>query len=202
MPTDSLMPKKSSGSTGYIVAALVMFAIMGGLIFWKVSQGNAQSEPSAPPPPPPKETAPPVLEAPPPPPPPPKAEEDAGAEETPKKVVSGHTGGGVGMNGCAAKVCEGTAGADLRSAMQAKAGQARSCYQNALRNDATLAGKLTVGVRIGTNGLACSAGVTSDTMGNPQVSGCVTRLFRAGKFPPPKGGCVDMAVPMNFQQKK
>jgi hypothetical protein len=86
--------------------------------------------------------------------------------------------------------------------MQSKAGQARSCYQNALRNDSTLTGRLTVGIRVGTNGLACSAGVTSNSMGSTQVANCVTRLFRAGKYPPPKGGCVDMAVPMNFQQKK
>ena len=202
MPPDSLMPKKSSGSTGYVVAAVVMFAIMGGLILWKASRSAAEPDASPVAQVAPTQTAPPVMDAPPPPPPPPPVEEDAGTpKETPKKVVSG-SGAGAGAYGCAAKVCEGTAGADLRSAMQAKAGQARSCYQNALRNDPTLSGRLKVGIRVGTNGLACSAGITSDDMGNPQVANCVTRLFHAGKYPSPKGGCVDMAVPMNFQQKK
>ncbi len=196
------MPKRTSGSTGYVVAAVIMFAIMGGLIFWKASQSAAQPD-DPPVQAPPTQTAPPVTEAPPPPPPPPpKVEEDAGKEAEPTKKAVVGTAGGSGVHGCGVKVCQGNAGADLRSAMQSKAGQARSCYQNALRSDSTLAGRMTVGIRVGTNGLACSAGVTSDSMGNQQVANCVTRLFRAGKYPLPKGGCVDMAVPMNFQQKK
>ena len=200
MPTDSLMPKKKSGGSGYVVAAIVMFAIMGGLILWKASQGPAK--PDSPPvvEAPSTQTAAPLIDAPPPPPPEVK---DAGEEpEVPRKEPAKRTGPGPGPNGCAAKVCEGTAGADLKGAMASKAGQARSCYQNALRNDSTLAGRMTVGIRVGLNGLACSAGVTSDGMGSPQVATCVTRLFQAGKYPPPKGGCVDMSVPMNFTPKK
>lgn len=200
MPVDSLMPKKKSGGTGYVVAAVVMFAAMGGLILWKASQSSAKPEPP-PPPPVATPTEAPVLEAPPPPPPPPEEPKDAGAE--PRATGTGATAkaGAPGPNGCGVKECSGTAGADLRGAMQSKAGQARSCYQNALRNDATLSGRLLVGVRVGTNGLACSAGITQDGLQNPQVASCVTRLFQAGKYPPPSGGCVDMAVPMNFETK-
>ena len=200
MPTDSLMPKKKSGGAGYVVAAVVMFAIMGGLILWKASQSPAESDSPPVVNPPPTQTAVPLIDAPPPPPP---EVEDAGEEpEEPKKEPAKRAGPGAGFNGCGVNVCEGSAGADLKSAMASKAGQARSCYQNALRNDSTLAGRMTVGIRVGLNGLACSAAVTSDGMGNPQVATCVTRLFQAGKYPPPKGGCVDMAVPMNFTPKK
>ena len=201
MPVDSLMPKKKSGTTGYLVAAAVMFAAMGGLIFWKTSQGAPDpSEPNVPPPPSQTQAAAPALEAPPPPPPPKVEEEkDAGTDAPATKAVKG---AGSGAYGCSAKVCQGTAGADLRGALQGKAGQARSCYQNALRNNSTLTGRLTVAVRVGPNGMACSASVASDELGDPQVSNCVTRLFRAGKFPPPKGGCVDTVVPMNFVPKQ
>src|SRR5690606_35677936 len=149
---------------------------------------------SAPPPPPPAPT--PMLEEPPPPPPPVEELPEAGAEEQPKTTVKRPTGGG----GCAGE-CTGTASANLRSALRAKAGQGRGCYERALRQNAMLQGRLVVTVRIGPGGQVCSARVSENALGDPSVAQCVLQSFRAGRYPAPEGGCVEVAVPMNFVPK-
>ncbi|MBN2194271.1 MAG: AgmX/PglI C-terminal domain-containing protein [Polyangiaceae bacterium] len=198
MPTDSLLPPKKSGQTGYVIAAALMFGVMVALIVWKVTRGSSEAPPDPPSAVVPSESTAEILDSPPPPPPPPvtalpsaSAEATARSDRTPRAPLSG----------CAVATCPGTAGADLRGALQAKAGQARSCYQNALRNNSTLQGRMSVSVRIGPDGQVCNAAIASDELGEPMVSNCVMNLFRAGKFPPPKGGCVDAAVPMNFVPK-
>jgi hypothetical protein len=102
---------------------------------------------------------------------------------------------------CRSPRCGGQAGPELRAALVAAAGRARSCYAAALLRDRRLAGSLTVSVRVGLGGQVCSAAVHDDRLGDPAVASCVTRLFRAGWFPEPNGGCVDAVVPMNFVPK-
>jgi hypothetical protein len=89
----------------------------------------------------------------------------------------------------------------LRSALAAKAGQARGCYERALRQNTMLQGRLVVNVRVGPQGQVCSAGIGQNALGDPGVASCVLQMFRAGTFPPAQGGCVDTAVPMNFVPK-
>lgn len=197
MPVDSLMPKKKSGSTSYIVASVLMLAAMGGLIVWKVGSRPKQDGLTEAPPP----TSPPraeLEEPPPPPPPPPKVDVDADAKDAAVQTP-GSTGGG--NWGCTAATCTGTASAQLRSALRGKAGQARGCYERALRNNSMLQGRLVVNVRVGAQGQVCSAGIASNTLGDSAVSACVLQMFRAGRFPAAQGGCVDTAVPMNFVPK-
>ncbi len=106
-----------------------------------------------------------------------------------------------GAAGCAGEHCAGAAGPELRAALQAKAGRVRSCYRSVLRDRPGLRGALALSVRIGSGGQVCRAAVTGDDLGEPAVSACVTNLFRAGRFPAPDGGCVDVSVPMNFAPK-
>jgi hypothetical protein len=47
----------------------------------------------------------------------------------------------------------------------------------------------------------CSAGIASNSVGDPGVASCVLGMFRSGSFPAPQGGCVDAQVPMNFIPK-
>lgn len=94
--------------------------------------------------------------------------------------------------------CVGNATVDLQSALRAKAGQARSCYERALTHNSTLAGSALISVRVGPNGEPCSASVGQDTLGDAAVTNCVVQRFRTGKFPKPAGGCVDVAVPISF----
>ncbi len=106
-----------------------------------------------------------------------------------------------GAAGCFGERCAGAAGPGLRAALQAKAGLVQSCYRSALRDRPGLRGTIAVSVRVGSGGQVCSAAVTGDDLGEPAVSACVTNLFRAGRFPAPEGGCVDVSVPMNFAPK-
>jgi hypothetical protein len=191
MPESSAAPAPpKSGNAGFIVAALIMLLLIGGLIFWKMR--GSEEKPVATPPP--TSTPEIKLEAPPPPPPPPpEVEEDAGKKPNGKKFVGTPTGGCAGP-------CTGDS-ALTRSGLSGKAGQARGCYERALRNNNTLSGRLTMSVRVGPQGQVCSASVASNTLGDPGVASCVAQMFRSSSFPPPQGGCMDAQVPMNFVPK-
>lgn len=196
MSSQAPPPPPKGGSGGYIAAAIVMLLLIGGLVFWKLGSSDTEvveTMPTAPP----KATEAPSMEEPAPPPPPEEEVAPKPVETVEKKVAS--TGGG--MAGCN-NVCNGTLSAQGQSALGAKGGQARGCYNRALRNNATLEGKMTVAVKISPTGAVCSASVRNDTLNDPTVSTCVTQMFRAGKFPAPAGGCVDAQVPLNFVSKK
>lgn len=123
---------------------------------------------------------------------PPPTVEDAGVDAGKKVVVTQLS------NQCDAKKCMGASSPELETALQARVRQAHRCYDTPLANDPTLRGKVTVAVRIGRNGQVCSAGIASNDMGSPQVAQCVTGYFRGASFPAPKGGCVDVDIPINF----
>ena len=197
-PTPSMTPPTKGGSGALLGAIIVMLLLMGGLIFWKFSGDDKKPEP--PPTPSVAKTAEePVFEEPPPPPPPPK-EEDAGKTT----VAKGGKGGGrySGPNPCAKKECKGKMTSTLQSALRGRAGQSRRCYERALLQNATLQGRMTVSVRISPTGGVCSAGVASNSLGDPAVANCVVGVFRSGTFPAPQGGCIDTAVPINFVPRK
>jgi hypothetical protein len=56
--------------------------------------------------------------------------------------------------------------------------------------------------RIGPDGQVCSASISQNTLGDATVASCISQMFRSGKFPAPKGGCVDVQVPLNFVPRK
>ena len=70
--------------------------------------------------------------------------------------------------------CNGRETPELLSALGAKAGQARSCYEKALSNNSALAGRLEIGVRVSRTGAVCSASVGKDGLGQ-----CLRRELRA-----------------------
>lgn len=199
MASDSLMPRKKSGGAGFVVAAVVMLCASGGLIYWKLShkaQPNApvvesvRSVAQAP--------KPEVFDEPPPPPPPPVVPtKDAGEPE--KKATASRVGsGGFGCSG----ECTGTATGPLTGALQGRAGQSRGCYERALRNNSTLQGRLVMSVTVGPEGQVCNAGIAENTLGDPAVATCVLQMFRGGgTLPRPKGGCVNVNVPISFVPK-
>ena len=172
--------------------AVVLLGAIGGAVAWKTCQQ---------PPPPPIvyiDAAPPPVpsgrnlddEVPLPPP-----VEDAGSEDAGKKVTSVQ---GASNNQCDVKKCSGTNSSELETALQFRVRQAHRCYDNALAQDPTLRGKVTVAVRIGANGQVCSAGIAANEMSSQQVAQCVSGYFRGANFPAPKGGCVDVNIPINF----
>jgi hypothetical protein len=100
--------------------------------------------------------------------------------------------------GCDGK-CRGTSPPELGQALQVRASQARRCYNQALAQDSTLKGHVSIAVRVGPSGNVCSAAVASNDMGTPNVANCVANIFRqAASYPSPRGGCVDANVPISF----
>lgn len=61
--------------------------------------------------------------------------------------------------------CQGRITAELVSAVRSSGGQARTCYEAALRQNPKLEGKVTVQIRISPGGTACSTQVTTDSLG-------------------------------------
>jgi hypothetical protein len=126
-------------------------------------------------------------------PPPPKVE-DAGPEAGKKVIIVQGAGAGSDV-----KKCTGGTSSEVETALSFRAKQAHRCYDNALAQDPTLRGKVSIAVRIGANGQACSAGVASNELASaPGVANCVVNYFRGQSFPSPRGGCVDVNIPINF----
>ena len=180
-----------SGNGKFIALAVLLLGAIGAVVAWKTCQ--KPPEPivlgpldAGPPPRPTKNIDDDI--------PPPPVVEDAGPDAGKKAVTPVFTG-----NQCDAKKCTGSAGSDVETALSFRAKQAHRCYDNALGQDPTLRGKVSIAVRIGSNGQACSAGVASNEMASaPGVANCVAGYFRGQAFPAPKGGCVDVNIPINF----
>lgn len=179
-----------SGNGKFIVLALLLLGVIGAVIAWKTCQTPAQPPlvivDAGPIPNPSKKIDEDI--------PPPPVIEDSGADGGKKIVIVQGMG-----NQCDAKKCTGASNPDIETALSFRAKQAHRCYDNALAQDATLRGKVSIAVRIGANGQACSAGVASNEMASaPGVANCVVGYFRGQSFPQPKGGCVDVNIPINF----
>jgi hypothetical protein len=188
------IPEQRGGGRWIVIGLLALLA-GGGALFW--SKQRPQPEPAAAAAPPPKPAAA-VQQAEPPPPPPPEPEpvapppvEEAKPVEAPKAAVKR-------PKGCEVKECAGSAPLELHSALGAKAGQVRGCYERALSHNAELQGKIEVNVRVAPSGEVCSATLAKDGLKDPSVTSCVLQRFRSGQFPKPGGGCVDTLVPINF----
>lgn len=188
--TTSLPPAgvPTSGNQKYIAVAVVLLLLVGGLVWWK-TRSTETPQVSVTPPTVPTQTADPHRDDDIPPP-------IAIPTVTASAAKSAVANGGPASNGCEAKVCKGSAGDDLQSALALRGRQARKCYERELANDPKLAVRMTMSVRIGTNGAACAANVASSD--NPTVSACVANFFRNGGYPGAKGGCAEVNVPLNF----
>ncbi len=185
------------GGKGLIGLGVLLLLVGGGLAFWKIQNPKGPEQP--------ERTVSPVQEeepktealAVPPPPPPPEEEEPPLKTE----VATPKTGTAKTPTGCASP-CKGTETAALLSALSAKAGQARTCYNRALRVNAGLEGKIRMAVRVSPSGGVCSASVAEDSLHDAGVSSCVAQMFRSASFPAPQSGCVDVNIPINFVSQK
>ena len=178
-------PPTHSSATGYIIAAILLLIAIVALIVFKLRGSREAPAPLATVP---AVTTPTLAE---PPPPPPTAE--------PTVVVdAGPTVAAVGTyNPCSAK-CSGTGNTAISTAISARAGAARPCYERALRVNSALQGKLMVSVRVDPQGNVCGASVAQDAIHSPEVTNCVLGIFRSAKFPAPSGGCLEVQVPLSF----
>jgi hypothetical protein len=178
-----------SGNAKYAIVAIVLLLGAGGLYAWR-SASNQPAPPPIPSAPVADSSAPtnPKLEDIPLPPP---VEEKPEAGPPPKVVY-------VPSGGCEAK-CSGTAPPELEQALQVRGSQARRCYNQALSQDSSLKGHVTIAVKIAPNGNLCSANVLTNDMGSAGVAACAANIFRANSsYPAPHGGCVEATVPLSF----
>lgn len=214
LPSPSLPPKVPTRSLAPVVLALLLGVVVIVVVIVKMSSSKAPevaseasaSSPAAaetssgqPPPPP-------SGEAPPPPPPAsdtltgsgPAASDTGAAARGAPSAQTAAAPRASRDSGCEAP-CRGSATDQLVRALGSKAAGARACYERALANDSGLSGKLEIAVRVGSTGAVCSAAPSSDTLKDPAVLGCVLGRIRSGVLPKPTGGCVDVAVPINFK---
>jgi hypothetical protein len=181
----------SSGNTKYAIVAVVLLIGIGIVLALRSFSSRPAPLPplpsasvaqSAEPPPNPK------LEDIPPPPPPQEAPE---AGPAPRLAVSPNAG-------CDAKCSDRYSTPELAQALTVRAQQARRCYNQALAQDSTLQGHVSISVRVGPSGSICSVGVASNDMGTSAVANCAANIFRSSVYPAPKGGCVEANVPLSF----
>ncbi|MFO0661621.1 MAG: AgmX/PglI C-terminal domain-containing protein, partial [Polyangiaceae bacterium] len=77
-------------------------------------------------------------------------------------------------------------------------GRFRLCYENGLRSNPTLAGRVTVKFTIDRQGAVNSLSSPAPTLPDSAVVGCVTRSFSGLSFPQPESGTVSVTYPIDF----
>jgi hypothetical protein len=87
----------------------------------------------------------------------------------------------------------------VTSEVRKRMGAIKSCYERALKRNPSLTGKIALRWTITPAGTVSGIEVESDTMGDSEVANCIKRLIATWRFPPPKGGSVDVAFPFVFQ---
>jgi len=74
-----------------------------------------------------------------------------------------------------------------------------ACYERALKQKPTLAGKLVVRFTIAAAGTVSAVEIDDDTLESPDVAGCVRALVARWRFPPPTKAPVELSFPFVFQ---
>jgi hypothetical protein len=118
----------------------------------------------------------------------------SGGEVVRERVIRGNAnlGSGDSIGG------DGTIDANrVASIIRGQLGGIKSCYERALRNNPTLAGRLEVRFTIGTTGRVTSSS-SSGLAAAPEVGQCVAQRIRGLVFPQPTDGSVDFSFPFTF----
>jgi Ca-activated chloride channel family protein len=77
-------------------------------------------------------------------------------------------------------------------------GRFRFCYEQGLRRDPRLGGRVAVRFVIGRDGAVAAAESAGSDLPSGEVIGCVVRSFSALSFPQPEGGVVTVVYPIVF----
>ncbi len=197
-----VVPKKRSAAP-WVVVGLV---VLGAGAWFGLGMGKGEQEPAA------QEVqvatpgaasvasvAPQPEHAPPPPPPP---EEPETTEPSEQQAQAAASAARPATKSACSSPCEGEANSAFKAALRSRAQLAQGCYMAALRQNEMLQGKLTVALRVAPSGRACSVAITNDSLGSATVNACIKKRFQDASYPPPRGGCVDAAVPLNMVSKQ
>ena len=82
--------------------------------------------------------------------------------------------------------------------MRQNFGRFRLCYENGLRNNPNLQGRVAVRFVIGRDGAVSNVGNGGSDMPDSGVVSCVVRAFYGLSFPQPEGGIVTVVYPIMF----
>jgi hypothetical protein len=77
-------------------------------------------------------------------------------------------------------------------------GRFRLCYENGLRRNPVLQGRVAVRFVIGRDGVTSNVGNGGSDLPDSAVVGCVVRQFKNFEFPQPEGGIVTVVFPIMF----
>ncbi|MFO0761704.1 MAG: AgmX/PglI C-terminal domain-containing protein [Byssovorax sp.] len=86
----------------------------------------------------------------------------------------------------------------IQRIVRTQAGRLRRCYENGLRRDPSLAGRVTVRFLILANGEVGSAADGGSSLSDAGVVSCVVRGFQGLSFPAPESGSVTVTYPIVF----
>jgi hypothetical protein len=77
--------------------------------------------------------------------------------------------------------------------------RATACYNNGLKTDPTMAGRIVITIVVGPSGEVQSASVAQNSGLSPGVAACIAGGARNLRFPPiPGGGTSTLNAPMTF----
>jgi hypothetical protein len=99
--------------------------------------------------------------------------------------------------GSCAGPCRGRPTPELGPALQVQAARARRCYNEALRQDPTVSGRMVVHLRVAQDGRTCPPMIHESSLPE-DLGACVLTYFQNASLPPPRGGCVEARIPIRF----
>jgi hypothetical protein len=116
--------------------------------------------------------------------------EDLGRAGTNKLLVE--------VNDCDLTDCTVEPSPQLVDSVRTRAAEARSCYEEALKSTATLAGRIVVSFRVTHEGAACPIKFLQNELASSNTLEPCIRTLLERSYPKPKGGCVDFNLPLKF----
>ena len=102
------------------------------------------------------------------------------------------------VNDCDIAVCAGNASSALIDAIRSHASQARACYEAALKQTPTVAGRLMLNLRISHDGASCPLRVAQNELSEAATLLPCLRSLLEIQYPKPQGGCVELNLPLKF----
>lgn len=87
----------------------------------------------------------------------------------------------------------------IRKVVRAHIVEVRDCYNEGLKKDPELAGRIVVGFEIAASGAVGRSEISESTLADAQVGACVAAAVKSWTFPAPQGGSVEVAYPFLFE---
>lgn len=101
-------------------------------------------------------------------------------------------------NDCDQTVCSGDASDALVAAIRERAAEARGCYESALKETTTLAGRVVIALRVAHDGRGCPLHFEHSEISDSKALVACLRTLLESNYPKPPKGCVDFELPLKF----